>query len=112
MVVTSINLYWNHQFELATLSNISQKRHIGTHIYEQVALKIMAFNQQTLLPTIPMIWACNAPTLATFIFDQKVKKKDKSNLPKACTIVPIYPSVGWKYPFYSTNWVRVNTKFQ
>jgi hypothetical protein len=35
----------------------------------------MTFNQQTLLPTIPMIWACNAPTLATFILDQKVKKK-------------------------------------
>jgi hypothetical protein len=88
MVVTSINLCWNHQFELATLSNINQKKHIGTHIYEQVALTIMAFNQQTILPTIPIIWACNAPTLATFIFDQKVKKKDKCNLPKACTIVP------------------------
>jgi hypothetical protein len=40
MVVTSINLYWNHQFELATLSNITQKGHIGTHAYEQVALTI------------------------------------------------------------------------
>jgi hypothetical protein len=40
MVVTSINLYWNHQFEHATLSNISQKRHIRTHIYEQMALII------------------------------------------------------------------------
>jgi hypothetical protein len=42
MVVSSINLYWNHQFELAALSNISQKRHIGTHVYEQVALTIDA----------------------------------------------------------------------
>jgi len=57
----------------------------------------MAFNQQTLLPTIPIIWACNAPTLATFILDQKViKKKTKVIFQKLAQLCQIdYLSQCW-----------------